>query len=314
MIRLSIVSTLYLSSPYIAEFHRRVSAAASKLVGQDYEIVFVNDGSPDDSFDLVTKLTTTDKHVVLVDLSRNFGHHIAIVAGLSYAKGEIVFLIDCDLEEQPEWLPLFSEALDRFNVDVVFGVQQKRVRSKLSNFCGSLFWILLNTASRVHIPHNPMTCRLMKRTYVNALLTMGDKILFLAGVFAWTGFKHHPLYLIKASRPPQHQSTYKLYKKLLHAVNSFSSFSVAPLWLVFWLGVLISASSFVLAMYVLIEKLLNPDTILLGFTSLMLSIWFLSGSIIISIGIIGLYLSNIFQEVKQRPLFITKQVIYGNER
>ncbi len=124
--RLSIVATLFQSAPHIIEFYQRASAAAKQLVGEDYEIVLVNDGSPDNSLDMAVKLTECDSHVVVVDLSRNFGHHKAMMTGLTYAKGQNVFLIDSDLEEEPEWLLSFAKKMEAEASDGVYGIQSKR--------------------------------------------------------------------------------------------------------------------------------------------------------------------------------------------
>ena len=310
--KLSIVSTMYRSSPYLAEFSTRIAHAAEQITN-DYELIFVNDGSPDDSLAVALQLQVENPKIQIVDLSRNFGHHAAIVAGIEYAQGDYVFLIDCDLEEQPEWLSLFERQIELSNADVVFGVQQTRVASKTSNFLGSLFWKSLNVMSNVKIPHNPMTCRLMKRDYVDALLSVGDRVLYLAGVFAWTGFKQQSLYLIKTPRPSQHKSTYNLSRRLLQAADSFSSFSVAPLSLIFMMGSFIWFASIFYGIYLLAQKILKPEMVVSRFTSMMLSIWFLSGFIIIALGIIGLYIAKIFQEVKRRPLFITRKIYKGNE-
>lgn len=310
--KLSIVSTMYRSSAYLSEFSRRIDRVAAQITNR-YELILVNDGSPDDSLAVALKIQAENPKIQIVDLSRNFGHHAAIVAGLERASGDHVYLIDCDLEEQPEWLPLFKQEMEQSNADVVFGVQQKRVASIFSNFFGELFWRSLNMMSNVRIPHNPMTCRLMKKTYVDALLSVGDRVLYLAGVFAWAGFKQQPLYLVKTPRPSKHKSTYNLSRKMLQVVDSFSSFSVAPLSLVFIMGVPIWLVSICYGAYLLVRKMLEPETVLSGYTSMMFSIWFLSGSIIIAIGIAGLYIAKIFQEVKRRPLFITKKIYRGED-
>jgi len=309
--KLSIVSTMYRSAPYIAEFARRIASAADQIT-DNYELILVNDGSPDDSLAVALEIQAKNPKIQIVDLSRNFGHHAAIVAGLEHATGDCVFLIDCDLEERPEWLPHFKQEMELSDADVVFGVQQARVASKTSNFFGSLFWKGLNLMSNVRIPHNPMTCRLMKREYVDALLSVGDRVLYLAGVFAWTGYRQQPLLLMKTQRPSQHKSSYNLSRKLLQVVDSFSSFSVTPLSLVFVIGLFIWLASIVYGIYLLALKVLVPERVLSGFTSMMLSIWFLSGFIIVALGIIGLYIAKIFQEVKRRPLFIAKKVYKGN--
>lgn len=311
--KLSIVSTLYRSAPFLEDFYRRISAAALQVAGHDYEIVLVNDGSPDNSLQMALELQVNDSHLQIVDLSRNFGHHAAIVAGLENTRGEHVFLLDCDLEEQPEWLELFVDKLQETNADVVFGVQLERVSSPASNMLGEAFWSSLNIMSNVRIPHNPMTCRLMTRRYVDSLLSIGDRVLYLAGVFAWAGFTQVPLPLTKTPRPKAHKSTYSLSRKLLQVADSFSSFSVAPLSLIFSTGLIIWLGSLLYGFYLLIQKLISPDIVLSGFTSVMLSLWFLGGTIILFLGILGLYVAKIFHEVKRRPLYIVRNLHKRNQ-
>lgn len=310
--KLSIVATLYQSAQYIAEFHQRVSGAAKQLAGDDYEIIFVNDGSPDDSLEVSLGLQVGDSHVQVVDLSRNFGHHAAIVAGLAHSRGERVLLMDCDLEEQPEWLLLFASKMDECGADVVFGVQNQRVASSFSNFLGEMFWSALNAMSTVRIPHNPMTCRLMSRRYVDSLMGVGDRVLYLAGTFAWTGYVQRSIPLNKVPRTRAHSSSYNLRRKLMQVADSFSSFSVAPLSLIFLTGLLIWLGSVLYAVILLVEKIVHPAMVLSGFTSIMLSIWFLGGTTILVLGVIGMYVAKIFQEVKRRPLYIVRNVFRGS--
>lgn len=303
---------MYRSSHFLPEFFQRIVAVAKELTS-DYEIILVNDGSPDDSLNIALQLQVENPKVKVVDLSRNFGHHAAIVAGLENAKGEYVFLIDCDLEEQPEWLSEFYKMMEEKGVDVVFGVQETRVSSKLSGFFGELFWKSLNIMTNLSIPHNPMTCRLMNRVYVDALLSVGDRVLYLAGVFAWAGFKQEPLHLVKIPRPLAQKSTYNLSRKLMQVVDSFTSFSVSPLTLIFLSGLFIWVSSIAYGTFIVIRKIIEPEVVLSGFTSIMLSIWFLGGFMIAAVGIIGLYIAKIFQEVKRRPLFITKKIYEADD-
>ena len=306
--QLSIVATMYRSALTIAEFHSRISAAASAIT-DDYEIVLVNDGSPDDSADIATRLCASDPRVVLVDLSRNFGHHAAILAGLSQARGAQIYLTDIDLEEQPEWLGLFHRAAQDHQADVVYGVQQKRVGSALDNFLGGALWKLLNAGSLVPIPADQMTCRLMSRRYLDGLLQVRDKVLYLGGLFPWAGFRQVPLPLVKGTRKNGTRSSYGLGRKLRQAVDSVTSFTAAPLTLFFLTGLAVWFGSLVYGGYILARKLLTPDLIVSGFTSLMFSIWFLGGLIIVGIGLVGQYLSKIFQETKDRPIYIIRAVI-----
>ncbi|MCQ1769259.1 glycosyltransferase family 2 protein [Neorhizobium galegae] len=308
--KLSVVSTMYRSAQYLEAFISRCTAAAMSVTDH-YEIVLVNDGSPDDSLHVALSMQERNPNIRIVDLSRNFGHHAAIVAGLESSTGDLVFLMDCDLEEQPEWLPRFHDELQRHHLDVVYGVQERRVSTTSANFLGEVFWKSINFMSSVRIPHNPMTCRLMTRDYVNALLTVEDRVLYLAGVFSWAGFKQKGVPLVKSPRPKGHGSTYSVGKRLLQVTESFSSFSIAPLFMVFMTGVVTWAASIIYAFYIIAIKLIWPDSVVGGFASLMLSIWFFSGLIILSIGIVGLYLAKVFQEVKRRPLFIVKKTYEG---
>lgn len=307
--KLSIVTTMYRSAPFLVQFYQRIIKVAEQT-SDNFELILVNDGSPDTSLQVALELRNRDKRVNVVDLSRNFGHHAAIVAGLEHCRGECIFLIDCDLEEQPEWLPLFFEHREKSGAEVVFGIQKERVASFWSNTLGAMFWRALNVLSNVRIPHNPMTCRLMSRRYVNALLNVGDRVLYLAGVFAWTGFNQSSLMLSKSPRTTT-RSTYSLSRKFVQVADSFSSFSVAPLTLIFVLGLFIWLGSVFYGTFLLVQKLLHPNAVLSGFTSLMLSFWFLSGTIILVLGVLGLYISKIFQEVKRRPLYIVREYFQG---
>ena len=157
--KLSIVATLYQSAPYINEFHERASASAKRMVGDDYEIVLVNDGSPDNSLDLAIRLTEKDSHTVVVDLSRNFGHHKAMMTGLAQAKGELVFLIDSDLEEEPEWLVAFVEKMSKDHSDVVYGVQDKRKGGLFEQITGWVFYRVFRLLTGIAQPDNIVTAR-----------------------------------------------------------------------------------------------------------------------------------------------------------
>ena len=187
--KLSIVATLYLSSPHIAEFYRRTTDAVRQLVGENYEIVLVNDGSPDNSLEIAVQLTQSDSHVVVVDLSRNFGHHKARMTALAHAQGELIFLIDTDLEEEPEWLIGFAEQMANEKCDVVYGVQEKRKGGLFERFSGELFYSFFRAITGVAVPKNIVTARLMTRRYVDALLLHeGARDLFV-GIVSYHGFR-----------------------------------------------------------------------------------------------------------------------------
>lgn len=302
--KLSIVATLYQSANYINEFYQRSSAAAKQLVGENYEIILVNDGSPDNSLELAVRLTENDSHVVVVDLSRNFGHHKAMMTGLSYAKGEQIFLIDSDLEEEPEWLLNFAKKLVNEQCDVVFGVQQQRKGKMFERFTGQWFWRLFNFITGLQLPENITTARLMSRRYVDALLIHKEHEIFMAGLWHITGFRQIPQTIQKHSAS---ETTYTLRRKASLFINAITSFSNAPLVSIFYLGFLISITAVVYVFYIFFNWLLISKP-LSGWTSVMASVWLLGGLIMSSIGVVGIYLSKIFSETKNRPYTIIRQV------
>jgi putative glycosyltransferase len=303
-VELSVVTMLYRSEPYLPEFHRRIVAAAEGL-GTSFEIVYVNDGSPDRAAALVRERLASDPRVVLVDLSRNFGHHQAAVAGLAQARGRRVFIIDVDLEEQPEWLARFAEEHDRTGADVVFGVSPRR-GTRFRRHGGGWFWTMFNALSEVKVTPNPCTVRLMSRRYVNALLTMPENNLFLAGSYAWLGFEQVPITVEKLVRPTR--SSYTLGRLLGLTLDAVTSFTSYPLRLIFLIGVSIAALAVLCGTLLTIWKIAEPDAVALGWSSLILSIWFLGGLTIAFLGVIGIYLSKIFLEAKHRPLYVVRSV------
>lgn len=305
---LSVVTTLYRSEGFVREFYQRMTAALAGLTAS-YEIVFVDDGSPDAAAARVEELLAGDARVTLVELSRNFGHHYAAYAGLEQARGELVYITDIDLEEQPEWIETFRRAMGERRADVVYGVQKRRRGGAFKRMSGSLFYRLFNWLSETKIPGNICTVRLMTREYVDALLQVRDRNLFLAGSYAWAGFRQEPLLVDKARRAAG--STYDLRRMVSLFVNAITSFTAYPLKLIFLLGTAIAALAATAGMVVFVRKLVAPESIELGWPSLVLSIWFLGGLNIAFLGVIGMYVGRIFNEVKDRPIYIIKRVTHG---
>ncbi len=300
--KLSIVTTLYKSSPYIDEFYARISKEAQKIT-DDYEIIFVDDGSPDDSLQKAVALYEKDSKVKVIELSRNFGHHKAIMTGLSHAKGEFVFLIDSDLEEEPELLGKFWEELHKEKeLDVVYGVQESRKGGWFEKFTGGLFWKLINFMSPIKIPANILTARLMTSKYNKFLIEYKESEIFIGGIWAHTGFKQKALEVKKGS---QSDTTYTLKRKISLLINAITSFSSKPLMYIFYIGLLITFFSMLFIIKLIVDKLFF-GLAFEGWTSLIVSVWFFGGLIILLLGIIGIYLSKIFIEVKQRPYTIVR--------
>jgi len=305
--KLSIVTTMYWSEAYLEEFYKRCKTEAQKITN-DYEIIFVNDGSPDHSLQKAIKLSERDDQVVVVDLSRNFGHHKAMMTGLSYTSGDLIFLIDSDLEEEPELLQIFYSRLTEENCDVVFGVQESRKGNIFEKWTGEIFYRIINYLSEIEMPRNIITARLMSRRYVDSLLKFKEQEIFLAGIWYITGFNQIAVEVVKHSTS---KTTYKLKNKVAMVINAVTSFSNKPLLLIFNLGMTITIISFFYILYLIVRKVFYAQS-LEGWTSLIVSVWFIGGLIISFIGIVGIYLSKIFIETKSRPYTIIREIYGGN--
>lgn len=303
---LSIVSTLYRSEDFLTELYKRLVVAAEACT-DDFEIIFVDDGSPDRSLALAVELAEQDERVRVVELSRNFGHHPAMLAGLSFATGDRVFLIDSDLEEAPEYLGEFWESMSAKDMDVIYGVQAERLRGdRLGRVLGAAFYRIFNFCSPTRIPVNLCTIRLMTRQYTRAVLEMGDKNLFLGGQFAWVGFRQQPCVIEVV--PVRKTSNYSILKKLSLCGDAIFSFSSYPIKLIFTFGLQLFILSSCYGAYLLLRKLFFVNNVLSGWSSVMVSIWFLGSIIILILGFIGMYISKIFDEVKNRQRYIVRKV------
>lgn len=304
--KLSIVATLYRSAPHLREFVARMNTAAA-AVTPDYEILLVNDGSPDESQEIAEILCAVDPRVGLIELSRNFGHHKAMMTGLEHAQGELVFLIDSDLEEEPELLGQFLEAYQSSSSDVVYGVQKERRGNWFERVTGYGYYRFFNWMSEQAIPENVLTARLMSRRYVRCLVRHQEREICISGLWALTGFHQKPLPVVKKAR--NRPTTYNLSRKLALMVNHLTAYSNRPLTGIFYLGCIMLLLSTGSASCLIVQHLFFQH-LLDGWTSLMVSIWFLGGLTIFCMGVIGIYLAKMFSETKQRPYTIIRET-YG---
>lgn len=302
---LSVVTSVYRSERFIPAFIDETIAAIQKAHIEHYEIIFVNDGSPDDSLGHLLRARTGNPSIKIVDLSRNFGHHKAIMAGLSYAKGELTLIIDCDLEVHPGVLQPFLDTLQDTGADVVYGIQEKRKGALVERTGGALFWHLFNRLSETKIPANVLSERLMTRRYVDALLSLGDRNVFLGGMMYWSGFRQIAVLVKKTQR--EGASTYSFRKRVALLLEAVTSFSTVPLKLVLGGGIALTLCAGVAGIALLIRKMFHPESVLVGFTSLMLVIIGMAGIIITVLGVIGLYISRIYTQTQNRPLFIVRE-------
>lgn len=302
--RLSVVATLYQSAAHVDEFMQRAIAAARAVAGDDYEIVLVNDGSPDDSLARALAWCGREPRLSVIDLSRNFGHHKAMMTGMAHARGERVFLIDSDLEEEPEWLAAFTEQYEREGCDVVYGVQRSRKGGLVERVSGRLFYRYFHALTGIDLPENVVTARLMSRAYVEALVSHDERELDIGGLQVITGFDQRAQVVDKHSSSA---TTYTVGRKLALLVNSVTSFSSKPLVAIFYTGLVISLGAAANIAYLVALKL-TVAAPLSGWTSVMASIWLLGGLVILFLGIIGIYLSKMFLEIKRRPYTIVRRI------
>lgn len=304
--KLSVVTMVFKSLPFLDEFTTQASAAARRICGDDYELIFVIDGSPDGSLEFLRSRQASDEHIAIVDLSRNFGHHQAAWCGLHVARGQRVFIIDCDLEVAPDILQAFHEQMQATRADVVYGYQEKRSGDAARKTLGDLFWWAFNLMSPTAVPRNICTERLMTRRYVDALLTMGDRNLFLAGMYFWAGFEQVGVSVQRKLR--QGRTSYSFFRRVQLMVRAISAFSSLPLQVSFWIGLVIALACTVYGSALFIHKILHPEAVLSGFTTLSLLMSMSAGMIMMGLGVIGLYVSRIYNQTQNRPVYLIRSI------
>jgi putative glycosyltransferase len=303
MAKLSIVSTLYQSANTIDAFYERCMAVACQHF-QDIELVLVNDGSPDDSLARALDLKKRDPRVVVVELSRNFGHHRAMMTGLAVASGDHVFLVDSDLEEEPELLTAFWNRLQKGDCDVVYGVQEARRGGWFERVTGNIFFWLVDRLSDQKLPRNLVTVRLMKRDYVRALIRHRDREFFIAHLWLLTGFRQEPLMVRKLALSP---TTYSVSRRVEMLIKYVTTTSTKLLYMILYLGFATACLSAVAVIYI-IARYLWTGVATDGWTSLIVSVCFFGGVTILILGIIGIYIANIFSETKRRPYAVVRRI------
>lgn len=308
-INLSIVTALYNGETTIAEFIERCMTVGDDFEGS-YEIIIVDDGSADRSVEIVTSLMQTYNHITLVELSRNFGQHQALRIGLNHTKGDLVFLLDSDLEEDPAWFTKFHDIFNQQNVDLVYGVREKRRKKWGKHFSGLGFFHIFNLLTPFNLAANMTSARLMSRRFVNVIVGMKEYKAFLPGLFGYAGFNHVTVPVHKHSSDTTTYSTFKRWSLALNAITSFSS---RPLYYLMVCGLLIGLFAVLfLSVYVLMALKTGASINLL--VIILASIWMIAGGLLASIGLIGFYIARIFDEVKTRPYAVIKQTTHSSAK
>lgn len=304
-IHISIVSPVYRAENIVSELVRQVRDAVQTIT-EDYEIILVNDASPDASWEKIEEECAADKRVKGINLSRNFGQHYAITAGLNYAKGEWVVVMDCDLQDRPDEIPnLYQKALEGY--DSVFAQRKVRNDGFIKRSFSKAFYNLFSYLTETKQDASVANFGIYNRKVVDAILSMKDQIRFFPTMVQWVGFRKYYL-PVKHSERFEGKSSYNFKGLFKLALNSILAFSDKPLRLTVKLGFFITLISLVV-MFAYIIMYLTGVTKVLGFTSLIISFWFLSGIIIFILGFVGLYIGKMFEKVKDRPNFIVQNEV-----
>lgn len=304
-LKISVVVPLYRCSKAIPELTRRLVQSLSQLTN-DFEIIYVNDASPEADWEEVVKSSDTDIRIKGINLSRNFGQHYAITAGLQYASGDWVVVMDGDLQDQPEEIKLLlQKAMEGF--DIVLARREQRQDSFLKRTGSKWFYKTLAYLTDTEQNAEIANFGIYRKVVVDAILSMGDKTRYFPTMVRWVGFQRTEIAVEHAARN-EGKSSYSFKSLVSLAVNTILSFSDKPLRLTVNLGISISAFSFLIAAITFIRFITGYITVG-GYTSMMISFWFLSGIIITLIGMLGLYVGRIFDQVKDRPVFIVQQTL-----
>ena len=303
--RLSIVVPCFNEEATLLELHSRATRAAEDIVGQDFELVLVNDGSRDRTWQVMQALTGEDTRVAAVNLSRNHGHQLALSAGLSVAQGDRVLVLDADLQDPPELLPEMMRLMDE-GADVVFG--QRRHRNGESLFkrvSASVFYRVLRWLSDVRIPVDTGDFRLMSRRAVDVLNSMPEAHRFIRGMVGWLGFKQVPL---AYDRQPRRAGTtnYPLRRMIRLAIDAITGFSIRPLRIASMLGILFALLGLAGVLFSVWGWFFGRTVP--GWTSVMVVLLTIGGIQLTVLGIIGEYLGRLYIESKRRPLFVIDEI------
>lgn len=306
--QLSVVVPCFNEEAVIGQTHQRLTAACAAAAGDDYEIVYVDDGSRDATWSLLEDLAGADGHVVAVSLSRNFGHQLALSGGLSVARGERILMIDADLQDPPELLGEMMRRMDA-GADVVYGLRTEREgETAFKKSSARLFYRTLNRLTDLPIPENVGDFRLINRRVLDALLAMPEQHRFVRGLIAWLGFRQEALPYVRHARAAG-ETKYPLRRMLKLAADAITGFSVRPLRV----SILFAGLSFGVALAILLYALGSwmLGNTARGWTSLIIIVALFSGVQLLCLGIIGEYLGRMFMELKRRPLFVFREIRAG---
>ena len=302
---LSIVSPVYNEAENLGEFYSRVINATGNL-NLEIEIIYINDGSQDSTIDIITKQRQIDNRITIIDLSRNFGKEIALTAGLDYSSGDAVIVIDADLQDPPELIPKLVEKW-REGYDVVNAKRIKRKgESLLKKVMSYIYYRLLFYLSDINVPKDTGDFRLLNKNALDALLKLREKHRYMKGLFVWVGFKQKEIEYEREARF-RGKTKWGFFSLFNLAFDGLTSFSIMPLRLASTIGFLSALIGFFYGAVIVFKTLFFHEPVA-GFTSLVVLVTFFGGIQLLSIGIIGEYIGRIFNETKNRPLYVVKNI------
>lgn len=300
---LSVVVPVFNEGEVLPEFHKRMIRVIKDL-GTSIELIYVDDGSIDQSSELIEGFKNTNQCVGVVELSRNFGKEIAMSAGLDFAKGDAVIVIDADLQDPPELIPKLVEEWKK-GYDVVYAKRISRDgETSIKRFTAHAFYRLMQKFGDVRIPEDTGDFRLLSRRSVEALKSMPERHRFMKGLFTWIGYPQKSV-LFKREPRFKGKTKWNYWRLLNFAIEGLTSFTITPLRIASYLGILTAFSSFLYAIFIIYKTLAFGEPVQ-GYPSLMVVILFLAGVQLIALGVIGEYLGRIFNETKRRPLYFIK--------
>ena len=312
MTALSIVVPCFNEEPCLDALYQRLSAAARASVGNDYEIVLVNDGSRDGSWAMMRRLATNDSKLVAINLSRNHGHQLALTAGLDLCRGGVVLIIDADLQDPPELLAEMLAAMGQEQADVVYGVRRSRAgETAFKRATAHGFYRLLKRATEVEIPIDAGDFRLISRRALDALMAMPEQARFIRGMVAWIGFKQVPI-LYNRDQRFAGETKYPMRKMIRFAFDGITGFSSAPLKLASHAGLWLSIGSLLIIVYIGYAWLAGQS--IQGWTSLMLVVVVLGAVQMFVLALMGEYIGRLYNQAKQRPLYIVQEIAGATDR
>jgi polyisoprenyl-phosphate glycosyltransferase len=302
----SLIVPIYNEEEIIPELYRRLSAVMNRLDGL-VELILINDGSRDRSLQLMRELHQKDPRICYLSFARNFGHQIAVTAGLNFVRGQVIVILDADLQDPPELIPDMVEKW-RQGYQVVYAQRTQRLKEgRFKRFTAYLFYRILKKLADVEIPTDTGDFCLMDRQIVDILNSMPERARYIRGLRSWVGFEQTA---IRFERDPRFagEVKYTFSKSLALAINGLVSFSIVPLRLSTYLGLVAAAVAILMALLVLYWRLFVPHSPLTGFTIILMAIFFLGSVQLVSVGILGEYIGRIYEQVKARPLYTLAEV------